>query len=1112
MRVLCVAEKPSIAKSISGILSGGQLNTRNSPNKYVKNYEFNYPQTNSRFVVTSVLGHLTTLEFPDQYRKWTSCDPIVLFDSQVLTSIPDDKKGIEKNLFNEAKNADMLMIWTDCDREGEHIGTEIESVCRRAKRNIQVKRARFSAIIAQQIHNAAQHPVDLDRRLADAVYARQVLDLKIGAAFTRFQTHALKPHIPAIQESGFLSYGPCQFPTLGFVVARYLDVRNFRPEPFWYIYLTVTRPSHSQQEDAETVFTWRRGHLFSEDEALVLFEKVLDNPTAKVTKVTKKETKKFKPLPLTTVELQKAGSRLLKLSPKKVLDVLSSRYLGELLSLCPQIAESLYQQGFLSYPRTETDQYDPKFDFMSLIEKQTADPAWGGFANSLQEGEFNAPRKGKNNDHAHPPIHPTAHAGNLTGDNKKVYEFITRRFLASCSKDAKGWETTIDIECGGEEFHTKGLRVLERNYLEVYPYDKWSDKELPDFTEGEEFQPSVCDLREGQTTSPSYLTEADLVTLMDKNGIGLFFLLSFFSVPCANVAELGTDATIAQHIETIVNREYVIEHYQGNTKHLIPSTLGIGLIEGYNSMTLDRNLSKPHQRRETERQLVQVCQGGKSKHDMIEENIEQYKNMYVIARREFDQVVGCIRRYLTAAGDNGGAGGDNANGGGANGGGGGGGGGVVVVVVVVVAMAVVVEVEVAEVEVLRLLGAVVVHPDPEALLQLLMIPMMIISVSDLPPDPPAPKPASRARKPRSTATTTKATTSTAKPNSRSTGSSSSSGGVQCQCNVPAKQLTITDDTASRGRPYWTCGNNNACNFWQWADRGQNSNVQTNAFASSSSSTSTAPPPPSASRQSAPEVQAEDVPMCNCNVPAVTRNVTKESVHKGRPFWTCGKDRTCDYFQWGDESPKTVPTKRTYSQTQTGTRDSTDDPAARNCTCNKPATRLTVHKEGANKGRQFWRCASDSCKFFEWDDEPGGGGNSRSGGSSGSGEQSCFNCGQSGHWASACPKPKGDSGSDSKRGRSFGSSASNFPQKGSGGADSTDECFKCGRTGHWASACPNPSQSSSFGSGSRTESYTSSSSSRGSKSTRGGRGSRGGRGRGGKTRASKTKSGFSAPIF
>jgi DNA topoisomerase-3 len=84
---------------------------------------------------------------------------------------------------------------------------------------------------------------------------------------------------------------------------------------------------------------------------------------------------------LTTVELQKAASRLLHMTPKKVLDV---RYFikceWRLLLNLGQIAEKLYQDGFLSYPRTETDQFDPAFDFESLIAKQTVDPDWGGFA------------------------------------------------------------------------------------------------------------------------------------------------------------------------------------------------------------------------------------------------------------------------------------------------------------------------------------------------------------------------------------------------------------------------------------------------------------------------------------------------------------------------------------------------------------------------------------------------------------------------------------------------------------------------------------------------------------------------------------------------------------
>ncbi|KAJ7899089.1 prokaryotic type I DNA topoisomerase, partial [Mycena leptocephala] len=621
MRVLCVAEKPSIAKSIAQILSGGQLTSVSSDaNKYIRNYDFDYPQTRAQFTVTCVSGHLTSHDFPDTHRKWYSCDPISLFDVAVESFISKDSKSIESNLAAEARRADMLMIWTDCDREGEHIGSEVKRVCRRAKPNITVKRARFSAIIAQQIHNAAQHPVELDQAQADAVEARIILDLRIGAAFTRMQTKTLQDAIAQVDGS-IISYGPCQFPTLGFVVQRYLQVKNFVSEAFWYIFLSLSRPS-SSQGNVETEFKWRRVHLFDHGAAAVIYEHVISNPTARVTKVVEKNTKKWKPLPLTTVELQKAGSRFLKLAPKAVLDV----------------AEKLYNQGFLSYPRTETDQFDPQFDFMTLIEKQTVDPAWGGFAQGLQQGGFHSPRRGKNNDKAHPPIHPTAHAGNLEGNEKRVYEFITRRFLACCSKDAEGSMTTVDVTCGGEAFYATGLVVQQRNYLDVYPYDKWTGNRVPVFAEGEEFQPSVCELREGNTTSPKYLTEADLVTLMDKNGI-------------------GTDATIAQHIETVINRE----------RDEIPLAIHprIGLIEGYNEMGLDKSLSKPQLRRETERNMVQVCNGTKSKHDMLAEGIDQYRAMFVLARGQFNKVTTSVRRYLNNAGDGGGGG--NAGGGGGRG-------------------------------------------------------------------------------------------------------------------------------------------------------------------------------------------------------------------------------------------------------------------------------------------------------------------------------------------------------------------------------------------------------------------------------------------------------------
>lgn len=143
-----------------------------------------------------------------------------------------------------------------------------------------------------------------------------------------------------------------------------------------------------------------------------------------------------------------------------------------------------------------------------------------------------------------------------------------------------------------------GLTVRERNYLEVFPYDKWSDKELPQFQEGETFVPTECRLDEGKTSKPKLLTEADLVSIMDEQGIGMCRMRSYVPGATLTSTKPGTDATIAQHIQTIIDRGYVHEKMQGSTKYLIPSKLGIGLVEGYDAIGFDQSLSKPELRRE----------------------------------------------------------------------------------------------------------------------------------------------------------------------------------------------------------------------------------------------------------------------------------------------------------------------------------------------------------------------------------------------------------------------------------------------------------------------------------------------------------------------------------
>ncbi|XP_015224711.1 PREDICTED: DNA topoisomerase 3-alpha-like, partial [Cyprinodon variegatus] len=185
-----------------------------------------------------------------------------------------------------------------------------------------------------------------------------------------------------------------------------------------------------------------------------------------------------------------------------------------------KIAEKLYTQGFISYPRTETNIFPANLPLTPLVEQQAQSPEWGTFAQRVleQPGGPN-PRQGKNSDQAHPPIHPTKYTNTLQGNEGRVYEFIVRHFLACVSQDALGQETVVDIEIAQEKFSASGLMIIARNYLDVYPYERWSTKLIPVYEQGSQFQPSAIEMVDGQTSPPQLLTEADLISLMEKHGI-----------------------------------------------------------------------------------------------------------------------------------------------------------------------------------------------------------------------------------------------------------------------------------------------------------------------------------------------------------------------------------------------------------------------------------------------------------------------------------------------------------------------------------------------------------------------------------------------------------------
>ena len=546
--------------------------------------------------MTSVAGHVYCNDFPEEYGNWRACPPESLFDARIVEEVSKEAKEIVHNLNLEAKNAAFLVIWTDCDREGEYIGWEIGQICRQSNRQLQVFRARYSTVTEREVRQALNNLLPLDQRQVNAVALRMELDLRGGAALTRFLTLFLQQKFGQLDKK-VISYGSCQFPTLGFVVEQYLRRVKFISEPFYFLQLTVKKDSVSVDS------CWSRNRLFDLLSTMVLYKIALrqSNNGARVVSFTSKSTQKYKPLPLTTVELQKFASNFFKIPSHRTM----------------KVAEDLYNRGLISYPRTETDSFDDSFNFYESLSIQTTHPEWGLHASRILD-RISKPRKGKRNDKAHPPIHPTGPGIELVGDEKKIYEFIVRRFLACCSDDAKGFEKIVQFEISTEQFKSKGLSVVERNYLDVYPYDKWQSNQIPDFFIGELVQIEGFTLQEGKTTAPNLLTEAQLISTMDKNGI-------------------GTDATIHEHIKKIQEREYA---RKTSDHRFEPTPLGLGLVCGHDEICKDqRSLSKPFLRATMEQHIKLVESGQKTRKESTSFLLSSFIQI-------FNQIVGEKERLL----------------------------------------------------------------------------------------------------------------------------------------------------------------------------------------------------------------------------------------------------------------------------------------------------------------------------------------------------------------------------------------------------------------------------------------------------------------------------------
>ncbi len=531
--IMIITEKPQAAMKIASAL--GKARKYNEGG--VPYYEVE--RNGKEIVVASAVGHLYNLEYKAGQKGWP------IFELEWRPSYERTSSAFTKKYYSLlkklAKGAGEILVATDYDIEGEVIGWNVlRFICKRDS----AMRMKYSTLTKDELVESFDKPMDeLDWGQAYAGETRHILDWLYGINLSR----ALMSAIKTTGSFKLLSIGRVQGPALKIIVDREREIEAFKSEPFWNVYAIVEGFAYAHPKD-----------IFDEKE-LDKFKDIKEGNAE-----TKEKEEKVSPgVPFDLTTLQREAYRVHKTGPSKTL----------------QLAQKLYLDGFISYPRTSSqkipDSIQPK-KILKSLEKHFPEAA---------KAKRAKPIEGKKSDPAHPSIYPTGEYGKMSEDEEKLYNLIARRFIAVFSDDATTLNKKVVIKAKENPeitFSASGLKVLEKGWTAVYPATL-KEEDVP--TLSGEVKIDEIKFEEKETQPPKRYTPTSLVSLLEKKN-------------------LGTKATRSTIVDILFQRGYL------DGKSIQATPLGKQLIktlEDYSSIIIDENLT-----RQLEEEMEKI-QGGKNR-------------------------------------------------------------------------------------------------------------------------------------------------------------------------------------------------------------------------------------------------------------------------------------------------------------------------------------------------------------------------------------------------------------------------------------------------------------------------------------------------------------------
>ncbi len=524
---LIITEKPDAAQRIAQA-----LNIKGKPKKFEENgVPYYVAQRDKKIVVVPALGHLYTVV---EERAGRHYYPVFSFKWAPRHLAERGAKKIRtwvETISKLATDAEEFIDACDYDIEGSLIGYCILKYACNDKESV-AKRMKYSTLTKLELEKAYDKPLPtLDFALIEAGRTRHEVDWLYGVNLSRALTLAAK------RWSGkyaTISTGRVQSPTLKFLIAREKEIRCFVPTPFWTIKAEI--------QIGKTVFEaeYEKPTIERKTEA----DEVIKTCRGKNGIIESIQVRKFHqapPIPFDLGALQSEAYGLFGYTPRRTAG----------------IAERLYLEALISYPRTSSQKLPPAINYRQILKGLAKIPKYKRLTGELLKKSELVPKEGKKEDPAHPAIYPTGNLPEreLDESEKRLWDLVVRRFMAVFGEPAIKQSMKVTVDVNGHRFFLRGRQTLKEGWQKFYaPYIRSEEVTLPPIKEGQTLKVRKVILEEKFTKPPPRYNPGSLLKKMEEVGI-------------------GTKATRADIIQTLYDRKYIKD------ERIVVTDLGFDVIE-----------------------------------------------------------------------------------------------------------------------------------------------------------------------------------------------------------------------------------------------------------------------------------------------------------------------------------------------------------------------------------------------------------------------------------------------------------------------------------------------------------------------------------------------------